>query len=220
MSDDRITIVAEPRTVTGKKVNKLRRQGVVPGVIYGQSEPVNIQMNAKDLRRALRVTGTNQLATLDVQGKEYTVLAREIQQHITRNDLLHIDFMEVDMKATITSEVDIITVGEAPVEEAGEGTITQSTYSIEIECLPDDLISQVEVDVSVIENPNDTILVKDISIPESITVLTDPDTLVVGFTYTRAALEEEEEELEEDMEVVDPDSVEVISKGSEEEDSE
>lgn len=220
MSDDRITIVAEPRTVTGKKVNKLRRQGVVPGVIYGQSDPLNIQMNAKDLRRALRVTGTNQLATIEVQGKEYTVLAREIQQHITRRDLLHIDFMEVDMKATITSEVDIVTIGHAPAEDSGEGTVTQSTYSIEIECLPDDLISQVQVDISVIETPNDSISVKDIAMPEGITVLTDPETLVVGFTYTRAELEEEEELLEEGMEIVDPDSVEVISKGSEEEDPE
>lgn len=217
MSKDRITIVAEPRTVTGKKVNQLRREGVVPGVVYGQSEPINIQMNAKELRRALRVTGTNQLATLDIDGKQYIVLAREIQQHITRSDLLHIDFLEVDMKVTITSEIDVIAVGEAPVEEAGEGTVTQSTYSIEIECLPDDLISQVEVDISVIENPHDTILVRDIQVPEGITILTDPDTLVAGFVYTRAALEEEEEELEE-MEIVDPESVEVISKGSEEED--
>ena len=66
---DRVTIVAEPRTVTGKKVNQLRREGVVPGVIYGQSEPVIIQMEAKPLRRALRSAGTNQLATIEVGDK-------------------------------------------------------------------------------------------------------------------------------------------------------
>ena len=88
---DRVTIAAEPRTVTGKKVKQIRRQGYVPGVIYGQSEPVNIQMEEIQLNRALRVAGTTQLATLDLEGRKYTVLAREIQQHVTRRNVLHID---------------------------------------------------------------------------------------------------------------------------------
>jgi large subunit ribosomal protein L25 len=213
---DRITIVAEPRTVTGKKVNQLRRQGIVPGVVYGQSKSINIQMNAKELRRALRIIGMSHLATLDVEGKEYTVLPREIQQHATRRDVLHIDFMEVDMAVTITSEAELVTVGISAAEETGEGTVTQTTYSVEIECLPDALISQLEVDISQIKTPGDSIHVRDIPVPKGVTILTDPDMLVAGFTFTRAALEEEEEEEEEGMEYVDAASVEVISKGGEE----
>ncbi|MFN2138526.1 MAG: 30S ribosomal protein S2, partial [Candidatus Promineifilaceae bacterium] len=101
-----MTIVAEPRTVTGKKVNSLRREGYVPGIIYGRSDPVKIQMEVKPLRRALRHAGTTQLATIDVNGKEYTVLAREIQQHLTRRDIIHVDFLEVDMTSTIRSEAE------------------------------------------------------------------------------------------------------------------
>lgn len=215
---DRVTIVAEPRTVTGKKVNRLRRQGVVPGIVYGQAEPVNIQMNAKDLRRALRITGMNQLATLDVEGKEYTVLARDIQQHITRGDVMHIDFMEVDMTATIKTEADLVAVGTSAAEETGEGVVTLSIYSVELECLPDALISQIEIDISVIETPGDTIHVSDITVPDGVTILTDPEILVARFSITRAEEVEEEEEGEEgEMEIVDADSVEVISKGREEE---
>ena len=120
---DRVTIAAEPRTVTGKKVKQLRRQGKIPGVIYGQSEPVNIQMDELQLVRALRVAGTTQLATLELEDKEYTVLAREVQQHVVRRNVMHIDFLEVDMQTTITSEAELVTVGEAPVLSIAEGCI-------------------------------------------------------------------------------------------------
>ena len=158
---DRVTIAAEPRTVTGKKVKQLRRQGMVPGIIYGQAEPVNIQMEEIQLNRALRVAGTTQLATVDVEGKAYTVLAREIQQHVTRRNVLHIDFMEVDMKVTITSVADLVLVGESPALELEEGMIAQAMYNVDIECLPDALISQIEVDISAIKTPGDRIQVSD-----------------------------------------------------------
>ena len=214
---DRVTIAAEPRTVTGKKVKQLRRQGFVPGVVYGQSEPMNVQMDAKQLRRALRVAGMTQLATLDVEGKEYTVLAREIQQHVTRRDVLHVDFMEVDMSATIRSEADLVTVGESNAVATDTGMIAQSMYSVEIECLPDALVSQIEVDLSLIATPSDSIHVRDLEVPRGVTILADEDALVARFQAIRAALDEEEEIEEEEMVEVDADAVEVISKESEEE---
>jgi large subunit ribosomal protein L25 len=208
-------IVAEPRTVTGKKVKQLRREGYVPAVIYGQSEPVSIQIETLPLRRALRVAGTNQLATIDVAGKKYTVLAREIQQHVTRRDILHVDFMEVDMKQTITSEAEIVTVGESPTIESGEGMIAVTLYSVEIECLPDDLISQLEVDLSMIQSTDDAIYVSDLVAPKGVTILTDPETQIARFEFSRADIEEEEEEeLFDEMEAGD---VEVIGREDEEE---
>lgn len=213
---DRVTIVAEPRTVTGKKVSQLRREGVIPGVIYGQSEPVIIQMDAKPLRRALRVAGTNQLATIEVDGKKYIVLAREIQQHVTRRDIIHVDFMEVDMTSTIKAEAEIVGVGESPIAASGEGMITMALFSVEIECMPDALISQIEVDLSKIETADDTIIVADLVVPEGVDILTDPESLVARFEYARADIEEEEEEMEE-MEAGD---VEVIGREGEDEELE
>jgi len=210
---DRVTIVAEPRTVTGKKVKQLRREGMVPGVIYGQSEPVKIQMDVKPLRRALRIAGTGQLVEIDMNGKGYTVLAREIQQHVTRRDILHVDFLEVDMASTIRSEADLISVGESPLAETGEGIIAQVLHSVEIECLPDNLVSQIEFDISTIETTDDSITIADLVVPEGITILADPETLIARFEYTPVEQEEEEEELEE-MEAGD---VEVIGREEEEE---
>lgn len=211
---DRVMIVAESRTVTGKKVKQLRRDGLIPGVIYGQSEPVVIQMDVKPLRRALRVAGTTQLVTVDVDGKEYTVLTREIQQHVTRRDVMHVDFLEVDMAATIRSEAELVVVGESAIAETGEGMISIAMYSLEIECLPDALISEIELDISRIENADDTIVVGDLDIPDGVAILHDPDTLVARFTYARADIEEEEEELD-DLEAGD---VEVIGRDEDEED--
>jgi large subunit ribosomal protein L25 len=213
---DRATIAAEPRTVTGKKVKQLRRQGLVPGVIYGQSEPVNIQMEEIQLNRALRVAGSTQLTTLDVEGKEYTVLAREIQQHVTRRTVLHIDFMEVDMTSTITSVADLVLVGESPAMELEEGMIAQAMFSVDIECLPDALISQIEVDVSAILTPGDRVQIVDLDVPEGVTLLVDEDATVARFQTIRIVEEEEEEEELEGIEL-DADGVEVIGREEEEE---
>lgn len=212
---DRVTIAAEPRTVTGKKVKQIRRQGFVPGVIYGQSEPVNIQMEEIQLNRALRVTGMTQLATVDVEGKEYTVLAREIQQHVTRRNVLHIDFMEVDMMATIKSEAELVLIGESPALELEEGMIAQAMFSVDIECLPDALISTIEVDVSSILTPGDRVQIADLNVPEGVTLLADEDSTVARFQTIRVIEEEEEEEELEGIEV-DAEGVEVIGREEEE----
>jgi len=212
---DRATIAAEPRTVTGKKVKQIRRQGFVPGVIYGQSEPVNIQMEEIQLNRALRVTGMTQLATVEVEGKEYTVLAREIQQHVTRRNVLHIDFMEVDMMATIKSEAELILIGKSPALELEEGMIAQAMFSVDIECLPDALISTIEVDVSSILIPGDRIQIADLIVPEGVTLLADEDSTIARFQTIRVIEEEEEVEELEGVEV-DADGVEVIGREEEE----
>lgn len=219
MSEERLTLAAEPRTVVGKKVKQLRREGIVPAVIYGQKEPVNIQIERGHLRRVLKKTGTSHLVDINIDGNKapLTVLAREIQQHLTRGDLIHVDFFEVDMQSTITTEATLMLVGESTEALLSMGSVVLASQSIEIECLPGDLIAEVEVDVAGIESPDDVIYVSDLTLPKSITVLTDPETVVARFEY--AQLEEEEEEAEELAEVSVED-VEVIEKGKPEDEEE
>jgi large subunit ribosomal protein L25 len=214
---DRVTIAAEPRTVTGKKVKQIRREGYVPGVIYGQSDPVHIQMEEIELNRALRIAGTTQLATVEVDGKKkYTVLTREIQQHVVRHDIVHVDFLEVSMTETITAEAALVMVGVAPVLEEAEGMIAQSMFSVEIECLPDDLISEIEVDISSIETTSDTVQISDLEVPEGVTLLVEEDATVARFQSIRPEEEEEEEE-EGLLEEIDAGDVEVVGEEEEEE---
>lgn len=217
MSEERLAIAAEPREITGKKVKQLRSAGLTPAVIYGASEPVNVQMDTRTLRRILRKSGGNNLIDVQVGNETRTVLARDIQQHVTRGDVMHVDFLEVDLKIAITGEVELVAVGKSPAVEEG-GLITFAMRSVEIEALPEDLISEIEVDISMIQAVEDVITVADLQVPKSVTILSDPEAIVASFVYERAAIEEEEEEEEEEG-LYEPsaDSVEVISKGKAEE---
>ena len=210
---DRILIEAEPREVVGKGLGQLRREGMVPGVIYGKGEPQSVQMERKVLRRALRVVGTSNLADLSVEGKSRPVLVREIQQHLTRGDVLHVDFFEVDMSHTIRMEVELVAIGESAPEKDGLGVVTMPMRFIEIEALPDALVSTLDVDVSKIAMPEDLIHVRDLFVPQGVTIMADPDQVVARFEYDALAEETEEEEEFVDEFGATAEDVEVISRG-------
>ena len=211
---DRVVIEAESREVTGSQVNKLRQVGWIPGVVYGQKSPVNVQMEQKALRRALRIIGTTQLADLRVGDQSKTVLVREIQQHLTRGDVMHVDFLEVDMAAKLRAEVELVSIGEALPEEEGLGVATLMLRHVEVECFPDDLPADISVDLSAIRSPDDVIHVRDLRVPDGVEIMTDADLVVARFEYA-AADEEEEGGLEEAEESAE--EVEVISKGKRDE---
>jgi large subunit ribosomal protein L25 len=146
--------------------------------------------------------------------KKHTVLVREVQSHVTRGDLIHIDFQEVDLKVTITAEAELVAVGASLPAAEGLGVATLALRTVEIESLPDALVSEIEVDFSKIETPDDVIYVRDLTTPEGVTILTDPETTVARFEYAQLVEEEEEEE---ELFVPAADSVEVVGKGKEDE---
>jgi len=211
---ERVTFNAETRSLFGKKTKKLRREGMVPAVVYGQRDPLHIQVDRIPLRRALRQAGTNELIDISVDGKVVTVLARDIQQHATRGDLIHVDFFEVNMAETIIAEVPLVFSGETDSELQALGQVTQILHSVEIECLPGDLVSELEVDISAITAPDHVIYAGDVPLPEGLTLITDPETAVTSFDYFR---EEEEEEDEDMLFAPAADEVEVIGRGADEE---
>jgi len=213
---ERVTFEAEQRTVLGKKSSQLRRAGLIPAVVYGQTDPIHIQVDRIPLRRALRQAGSNELIDIDVNGQKLTVLAREIQQHATRGDIIHVDFFEVNMQETIVAEISLVMVGEPASDLRSLGQVTQILHGVEVECLPGDLISEIEFDISHLKSPEDIVFVHEINLPETMTLITDPEATVTSFDYFRE--EEEEEEEEEDLLFATAaDEVEVISRGREDE---
>ncbi|MCZ7668082.1 MAG: 50S ribosomal protein L25 [Chloroflexi bacterium] len=216
MSEERLAIAAETREITGKKVKQLRSVGLTPAVIYGASDPVNVQIDSRTLRRVLRKSGSNNLIDVHFGSETRTVLARDIQQHVTRGNVMHVDFLEVDLKIAITGEAELVAVGTSPTVEEG-GLITFAMRFVEIEALPEALISEIEVDISLIQTIEDVITVADLKVPKAVTILSDPETIVASFVYERADIEEEEEEEEEGLYEPSADSVEVISKGKDDE---
>ena len=210
---ERATLEAEARKVTGKKAKQLRRQGVIPAVIYGQGQNLNIQIENLSLMRVLRDAGTTHLIDIAVGGESRTVLAKEVQVHVTRGDLIHVDFYEVNMKEKLVVEADLVPVGTSPPVEDGLGTIGMVIMTLQIECLPINLISEIEVDISRIETPDDVVLVRDLKVPEGVEILADPEEVVARFDYVQLVEEEEEEEEESFLMADTADEVEVIAKG-------
>lgn len=214
---ERISVAAEPRTIVGKKAKQLRRNGFIPAVIYGQGNNVHIQIENLTLRRVLRTAGTTNLIEVDIDGGKRTVLARDVQTHPTRGDLIHVDFYEVNMQEKIIVDAALVSVGVAPPVADGLGSTPLILYSVQIECLPDNLISEIEVDLTKIETPDDVIYVSDLVVPEGVEILVDPEEVVARFEYLQLEEEEEEEEEESFLESA-ADEVEVITKGKKDED--
>jgi large subunit ribosomal protein L25 len=185
---------AQVRTVTGKQVNRLRREGWIPAVIYGRgTESRPLQVPAREAEEIVAHAGTSHLITLTI-GKEpaQQVLLRGLQRDPIRRNLLHLDFYRVEMDKPITMAIPIVLINTSPVLERREGILIQGKQTLEIECLPRDLIEAVEVDLSTLTEVDQQITVADLVLPPTIRVLDAPEEMVVRINPLEAALEEEE----------------------------
>jgi large subunit ribosomal protein L25 len=213
---EEVILKADRRTVIGKQVNALRREGKLPAVIYGHGiEPTAITLDAREANRVLASVGASTLITIDLEGEDYSVLVRDRQNHVLRRHLLHVDFQALSMTETVRANVALI-LGEeeAPAVQAYGAMIITGVESLEIECLPGDLVDRIVVDVTSLESIGDSILVQDLPVPKGISILDDPETMVVVATAPAA---EEVEEEEEDLELEEGVEPEVIGETEEEE---
>jgi len=205
---EEILLDAELRGVTGKQVKRLRRDGLVPAVIYGRrTEPVALKIEQRALRDVLKKAGTNRLITLNVGGLEDSrrVLVRELQRDAISHAVVHVDLYEVVMTEKITAEVPVALIGASPPVRDGEGILFQGLDSVEIECLPGDLPPNIEVDISGLTAIDQTILVRDLKLSDAIEILSEPDEIIVRI------LPLEEEEIEEVV-VAEVPEVEVVGE--------
>jgi large subunit ribosomal protein L25 len=179
---------AELRDGTGKSVTrKLRAQGRVPAVLYGgAAEPTPIHVSALDLLHLFH-QGSG-LVDLEVDGAQHLAFPREVQRDHIRGRFIHVDFLEVRRDEEFTMSVEIRDVGEAPGVKAG-GVVEHHLREIEIQCLPGNVPDAIDSDISSLEI-GDMLRVGDITPPEGVTFLTDPDTPVVS-VITPAAMRTE-----------------------------
>ncbi len=208
---ERIELKVEKRTILGKKVKRLRRQGLIPAIIYGhETEPIPVQIEERELIRVLNQAGPNRLITLRLDGRPRLALAREIQRDAITGKLLHVDFYTVVMTEKLSAEVPLVLVGESPAVERGEGVLQHGISTVEVECLPGDLIHSIEVDLSELEEVGQAIYVKDLKVPPTVEILTEGEEMVVKVAPVVEEVEEEEV-------AVAPGEVEVVTKRKEEE---
>jgi large subunit ribosomal protein L25 len=204
-------LAATPRTVTGKQVGQLRRQGLLPAVIYGPgTKPQSIQLNTREASKVLRRVHGAELIDLELAGETRKVLVHDLQRDAIRGDFLHADLYVVDMARPIRVHLPIHLVGSSPAVVSLSGILVRGIAELEVECLPGDLIKQVEVDLSPLKEIGNSIHVRDVSIPSTIKVLTDLDEQVARVTY-----QAKEEDLSTPTAATS--DVEVIEKGKLEE---
>ncbi|TET51910.1 MAG: 50S ribosomal protein L25 [Anaerolineales bacterium] len=216
---ENVELGAEERTVLGKQVKHLRREGFVPGVLYGRGfDSVALQFEEKALAGVLSQVGGSQLIAVNVQGKKKPEMAliREVHRDVIRGNVLHIDLYRVLMTEKITTEVPLMVVGVSPVTEMNEGILLHGVSSIEVQCLPGDLVDTIEVDLTSLLEVDAAILVRDLAVPAGIEVLTDPDE-----TVARVAPLAAEEELpvvveEEEALLAEGEEAEALAEGEEE----
>jgi len=201
------------------KPNKARREGFVPAIIYGSNfENKKIALDKINFLRIFKEAGTSNLIDVAIDGeKELSTLVHEIQYDPIKNDILHVDFFKVNMKEKIHAEIPLEFIGDSPAVLNLEGSLITSKDSIEVECLPGDLVSEIQIDVSGLDDFEKNIKVTDIKVPTGLEIIDDPDEVVAYVQEPRS--EEELEALETEV-VEDVEAVEVEEKGADEESAE
>lgn len=194
---EKIVLEASKREVIGKQVRHLRRQGIVPGVIYGPGiESQQVQIPWTVLRPTLRRAGGSSVIELKVDDETYNVLVRDVQRSPLLGEVVHIDFYRVRMDVAIRTEVPIVTTGTDRHITERSASVSQEMNSIEVECLPTVLPSEIQVDLSLLKQVGDSITVGDLPQFEGVIYHADPEVTVVSSAYLSLPDEEEEEEEE------------------------
>jgi len=193
---EKYVLEAKKREIIGKQVKALRREGLLPAVIYGSDiEPMPLTLNTNEVRQILSVTGANTLITLKIGKKEHLALVRDLQREVINRNLLHIDFQAVSMEETISTTVPVLVVGESPAVKELNALLVTSLDYLQIEAKAKDLPDTISVDVSELVQIGDNIQVKDLIISGDVNILDDSElTVVVVAAPTLMEIEPEVEE--------------------------
>ena len=198
---DELMLTAAKRDVLGKRNRFLRRQGITPAHIFGHNvESQTLQCDTAELKNVISHAGTTRLVSLKIVGERQpkNVFIREIQRDTISKQLLHVDFYQVKMEEKMAVEVPIVLVGEAPALKAKGRMLAHGITNLSIECLPTNVPPQIEVDISILEEVDQAIHVKDIAVDPDITVHVEPEQLIVKIAEAVVKVEEEEVVAEEE----------------------
>lgn len=196
----KLTLKVEKREVLGKKSRFLRRQGITPTHLFGHGiESLALQCNTADLKRIIAKGGTTRLIDIDIEAEKQprSAFIREIQRDGISGLLLHVDFYQIRKTEKMTAAIPVILVGEAPALKSRDNMIEHLLNEIGVECLPDKLPPQIEIDLSPLEEAGQSIHVRDITLDKDIKITTDLEQIIVKISKIKIAVEKEEEEVEE-----------------------
>lgn len=172
----KFTLKSTKRDMFGRKVNRLRKEGLIPANVFGNKiDSHAVTVNAKEFIELFKKAGETQI--IDLDGK--SVLVSNTQTDPISGDILHIDFRQVDLKEKIEAKVPVELEGESPAEKQSLGTVVQQIHEIEVEALPADLPEKVVVDINNLTEVDQAIFVKDLAVSKNVEIKSDLEAIVV-----------------------------------------
>ncbi len=185
---------AATRDLLGKSSRRLHGQGKLAAVVYGHNtKPTPLVLDRLEFQKVFLKSGRTHLVDLVVDAdRTEKVLVREIQTHPRRLGPIHVDFYQVNLEEKITVEVPVHLVGESAAVKRGDADVLQPIHAVRVECLPSDIPEAFEVDLTPLEEIESEFRISDLSVPKGVTVLVDPEELVVKIVHKREMKVEEE----------------------------
>ena len=174
------SLKVEPRTILGKKIKSLRKQGILPGNIYGKNiESTAIQVPLKNFEKVYKEAKETGIVDIDLNGKKVPTLIKNIAYDYLANKVLHADFYQVNLSEKVKAQIPIVLTGEPKAVTEHLGLLLHVLQAVEIEALPSDLPEKIEINVENLAQVNDQITVGDIKVPNGVEILTGLDETVV-----------------------------------------
>jgi large subunit ribosomal protein L25 len=190
-----LELTLDAREAQGKQNKRLRREGFVPGVVYGKGhESVSVQVEAKTFETLYRSAGRTSVVKfrLPDASRATSGFIKSVQRHPLTGRAIHVDYLLVNLKQEMEVEVPLVFTGEAPAVEQSGGTLLHNLSSVIVKALPNDIPHEIEVNVSTLVSLDVAIHVKDLNLNRDlVTVMSDPDTLVATVVPPRVEVEEE-----------------------------
>lgn len=215
---EKIDLIAQPRAEAATP-NTLRSQGFIPAVVYGKGEnPLSLQVAFNDFQKAYKLAGENTIINLQISGSApKMVLVKDVQVSPDKGDYIHIDFYKIKAGEKLKVAIPLNFIGEAPAVKDFEGIVITNKNEVEVECLPQDLPREIEVDLSKLINIDDTILVKDLIVSAGVEIMDDAEESVV--IVAPPAAEEVEPEVSEADAIASVEATEQKPEGEGEEEA-
>jgi large subunit ribosomal protein L25 len=183
-------LTVKTREILGRGVKSLRNEGLVPAELYGHGvSNRHLSVLAKDFSKVYKEAGESVVVNLDLDGEKMPVLIHEVSFDPVRNSALHVDFYQVNMKEKTTTSVPLEFIGVSPAVKEKKGVLIKAMQEMEVEALPADLPSKIEVDISVINEIGESVYVKDLKTVNGVEFLADGESVVA--TVSEQAKEEE-----------------------------
>ena len=167
---EKLSLKLDPRDVQGKKVAKLRKEGIVPGVIYGSGiSPINVQIAINILEKTYRVSGTHSPIHLSIDGKKKIAMIKDVERDPAKGTIRHVSFHAVKANEPVVAEVPIRLVGEGESEAEKNGLIVlQALEKIEVKALPMNLPDAIEVSIVALKDAGDKVTLGDVVLTEGV----------------------------------------------------